>query len=224
MKIVSISRRGVSHPAPTRVPGKRGPYYALLHGEQGRGRWQVRWPLGHRDFPAPEVPLLTGEGDQVACPRGHAFPAPRRGQECPRCAQEVARGEPLEGHYALQGPLGEDPRGNPRYRIVAGRDPEGTQEDQLVLLHLDPGFRGGARYEVSGAAQVLALGHQAQGDAGRMGGAPCPVLYVTGPTEIRWVRGGRLYGSPSRWVARFDGEDWTVLSAEEEEEEAAAFD
>jgi hypothetical protein len=40
------------------------------------------------------------------------------------------------------------------------------------------------------------------------------VVKVTGPCVLSWSRGGRLYGSPSKWVAEFDGEKWTVNPAD----------
>ncbi len=93
----------------------------------------------------------------------------------------------------------------------------------MVLWSLSPGFRGGASWRVaSGAARVVAVGQEAQGDAGRMGGADCPVLLVTGPCTLEWVRTGRLYGSPPAWRATFDGSKWAVepfdLRSDEERE------
>ena len=176
MKIIAISIRGVQPVAATKTRAKSGAeYYALTHGEEGRGRWQIRIPLAAREFPAqPAV-------DQL----------------------------PLDGEFKLVDLRKQDPRGNPLYLLAKG------QEDgqQLVLWHLSPGFRGRATYEVAGRAEIIALGEQAQGIAGRIGGAACPVVLVTGPCRLAWHRSGRLYGSEADWVAEYDGQQWTVAPA-----------
>ena len=98
----------------------------------------------------------------------------------------------------------------------------GEEDDQqMVLWSLDSGFRGGAEYEVYGAATVVAEGREAQGDAGRMGSAPCPVVIVSGDCELRWRRAGRLYGTPADWIARRVGGQWTVASVEDADLAAA---
>src|SRR5690606_26810054 len=54
MKIISISIRGVRPVAATKTKAKDGAeYYVLTHGQNGRGRWQIRLPLAAREFPAP---------------------------------------------------------------------------------------------------------------------------------------------------------------------------
>lgn len=174
MKIIGISHRGVEPVAATKTSAKNGAeYYALTHGEGGRGRWQIRIPLAAREFPSP-----ADAGDRF----------------------------PLDGEYKLVDLRKQDPRGNPLYLLALG------QEDgqQLVLWSLSPGYRGGASCKVEGQAKVLAQGEEAQGDAGRMGGAVCPVVLVTGPCRLVWHRSGRLYGSDADWTAEFDGETWTV--------------
>lgn len=174
MKIIGISIRGVQPVAATKTKAKNGAeYYVLTHGQNGRGRWQIRIPLAAREFPAP-----ADAGDRF----------------------------PLDGEYKLVDLRKKDPRGNPLYLLALG------QEDgqQLVLWSLSPGYRGGASFEVFGQAKVLAQGEEAQGDAGRMGGAACPVVLVTGPCRLVWQRSGRLYGSEADWTAEFDGSQWTV--------------
>lgn len=174
MKIVGISIRGAQQVAATKTRAKTGAeYFAVTHGEEGRGRWQIRIPLAAREFPAP-----ADAGDSF----------------------------PLVGEYKLVDLHKQDPRGNPLYLLARG------QEDgqQLVLWSLDPGYRGSASFEVFGQAKVLAQGEEAQGDAGRMGGAACPVVLVTGPCRLVWQRFGRLYGSEADWTAEFDGQQWTV--------------
>ena len=88
----------------------------------------------------------------------------------------------------------------------------------LIIWNLSPGYRGSARYSLGENAQVIAEGFEAQGQAGRMGGAPCPVVWVTGPTILRWTRIGRIYGAPPHWVAKFDGANWIVRPDDPAEE------
>ena len=46
MKVIKISIRGVQPVSATKTRAKSGAeYYALTHGENGRGRWQIRIPL-----------------------------------------------------------------------------------------------------------------------------------------------------------------------------------
>ena len=173
MRVIEISIYGIQSATATKIRAKNGAeYYAVCHGEEGRGRWQVRIPLAAREFPAqPGVDRLQ-----------------------------------LDGQFKLVDLHKQDPRGNPLFLLARG------QEDgqQLVLWSLSPGYRGGASFEVFGQAQVIALGAEAQGAAGRMGGADCPVVLVTGPCRLVWHRFGRLYGSEADWVAEFDGQQWTV--------------
>jgi hypothetical protein len=166
MKVIELSKRGVSPAKPELATSPRGQYWRFSHGEQGRGRKLVFFPLGARDFPGSQ-PAPDGDQDYDLIP--------------------VSEGR--------------------AHILVRGR---GRQEGFLVLLSLDPGFRGSATYEVSGAAELLAEGYEAQGDAGRAGGAPCPVLRVTGPCVVRWSRSGRLYGDHPDWVAVYDGDQWVV--------------
>ena len=165
MKILRISTEGICPPSAKLVEGK---FYALCHGEKGRGRWEVRFPLPSREFPPREGTL------------------------------------PLDGDYSLVDLHRADQRGNPLYLIADGKE----DGKFLILLSMSPGFRGGASYKTEGQIKLLCSGEEAQGDAGRMGGADCPVFLVEGPCQISWTRTGRLYGSPSKWVAVFDGAGW----------------
>ena len=88
----------------------------------------------------------------------------------------------------------------------------------LILWSLSPGYRGSARYTIGENCTLIYEGREAQGDAGRMGGAPCPVVLVTGPTMLRWTRIGRIYGTPPNWVAKFDGANWIVRPDDPAEE------
>ena len=178
MKIIEVSMHGVSIPHAYVVEGKRGKFFCLTHGEEGRGRWQLRLPLAVRDFPVPD--------DQKSIK--------------------------MDGEYNLVDLKRQDPQGNTQYLIIKSSHPD---EKQLVLLSLNPGFRGYSSYEVFGKAKVLGEGYQAQGAAGRMGGAPCPLILVDGICQITWERFGRLYGSPSEWIAIFDGNEWIISPKEQ---------
>ena len=93
----------------------------------------------------------------------------------------------------------------------------GTDDGELLVLwHLSPGFRGSASYKFEGHARLIAEGYQAEGAAGRAGGAPCPVLHVTGPCRLTWHRTGRLYGDSPDWIAEFDGKQWNVHPLDEQ--------
>jgi hypothetical protein len=118
---------------------------------------------------------------------------------------------PLEGDFKLVPLCKKDARGTELCLLARARGDDGSW---LILWGLSPGYRGGASYRVEGKARILALGEEAQGDAGRMGGAPCPVVLVEGPCRLLWTRIGRLYGSPADWVAEFDGTDWHVGPAD----------
>ena len=234
MKIYQLDREGCRPAYAGVARAKNGArYYAVHHGEFGRGRWEVRLPLAAREFPPPEPPpvgiLVEAPDLREKEPSGRPFPRRdfvrcpvcgaepddnfRRnhaGDKCPACL-EAARfaDKPLDLagiDLKLVDLHRQDPRGNQLYLLARGEN-DGTA---LVLWSLDPGFRGGASYKVSGRGRVIALGEEAQGDAGRMGGADCPVVHVTGPCRLEWTRTGRLYGEPADWVAEFDGSEWTV--------------
>jgi len=59
MKILRVSTKGICPPSAKLVEGK---FYALHHGEEGRGRWEVRFPLPSREFP-PREGTLPLDGD-----------------------------------------------------------------------------------------------------------------------------------------------------------------
>lgn len=232
MRVVRISKNGVELGIHAHVVrGRRERYQVLTHGEVGRGRYEWRLPLGSRDFPAPPVPTLEPYrassmdlGNPVArCPvcgqrtepegPGAVYPIGQAGDPCPRCAQG-GDGSFIERLSLIQ-------RGEGRYLGVA-EHPADINAD-LVFWHLSPGFRGGATYYVDGEAQVLGEGYEAEGIAGRMGGAPCPVVAASGPATLHWRREGRLYGEPSEWVASRDEDgEWFVAPLAEFEEEKAA--
>ena len=170
MKILKISTEGKGICPPSAKLVKGGKFYALHHGQEGRGRWEVRFPLPTREFPPKEDTLL------------------------------------LDGDYSLVDLHKKDQRGNPLYLLVKGKE----DGKFLVLLSQSPGFRGSASYRTEGRISLLCVGEEAQGAAGRMGGADCPVFLVEGPCRISWTRTGRLYGDPSKWIAVFDEKGWKV--------------
>jgi hypothetical protein len=179
MRIVEISTSGISQVAAYRTKSRSGDdFFSILHGEDGRGRWQVRIPLAARDFPSP-----------------------------------AEHGEKLElvNEYKLVDLHKQDARGNELYLLALGQ----ADGKQLILWSLSPGFRGGASYDVSGQARVIIIGEEAQGDAGRMGGASCPIVLVEGSCTLSWSRSGRLYGSDADWVAHFDEKKWIVAPVRE---------
>jgi hypothetical protein len=186
MKVFKISKNGLEKAQATKTIANNGAeYYSLLHGEDGRGRWQVRIPLAARQFPDP-------------CDHGERLE--------------------LIDEYSLVDLKKKDPRGNNIYLLTLGED----DGKQLILWNLSPGFRGSASWKVSGQAEVISVGQEAQGAAGRMGGADCPIVHVTGPCKLTWSRFGRLYGDESEWVAEFDGKEWTVLPCHQCAAEEAA--
>lgn len=186
MKIIGISKNGISTPKALPVNGNRGQYFCLMHGENGRGRWQLRMPLAAREFPVPS--------DEV-------------------------RSIEMTGEFKLIDLNRKDPRENTVYLIAKGEE----DGKQLVLLSLSPGYRGGARYTVTGQAEVIGEGEEAQGAAGRMGGAACPLIIVSGPCQINWHRSGRLYGGDADWSAVYDGSEWVIGPRHECAAEDAAF-
>jgi hypothetical protein len=78
-------------------------------------------------------------------------------------------------------------------------------------------YRGSASHRIEGNAHLIAEGYQAQGAAGRMGGAPCPVVLVTGPCVLTWERFGRLYDTPAKWRAIYENGQWLVAPDEPEQ-------
>lgn len=187
MKILALDKNGL-HPVKAHtVITPRGAYYAVSHGEEGRGRWQYRLPLAAREFPCdPGDEPLTVSGEELGL-------------------VDLGR---------------KDAAGNDLYLLVRASR---LDNQQLILWSLSPGFRGGASYRVEGAARVIACGREAQGDAGRMGGADCPVVLVDGPCQLSWHRTGRLYGDPADWAAVYDGAAWTVASRDQCAVDEAAF-
>ena len=188
MRVIRISLSGPRPAAPIVCRTRDGrPYYAFVHGEQGRGRWEVRIPLGARDFPVDEE---------------------RRTEEF------------MEADFRLVKLGKKDARGNELFLLGRGE----SDGAYLVLWSLSPGYRGSAGYNLEGQAEAIAYGCEEQVAAGRLGGADCPVVLVTGPCRLTWHRRGRLYGGQPDWVAEFDGESWRVAPEAECALEEAAFE
>lgn len=228
MRVIELSKDGVKPAIPTVISSPRGKYFAFVAGEPGRGRWEYRLPLSARDYPVTDVGTIRYTGTRDAwfgipgrCDRCGAtgrLQSEDTTVPCDRCMRDLAVSLADE-EFAMR-PIGkQDDRGNNLYVLIPSRD----DGKQLVIWSLSPGFRGGASYSVQGEAHVIAEGREAQGDAGRMGGASVPVVLVTGPCELRWRRTGRLYGEPPSWVARYDGDKWTVSPASETELEDHIF-
>jgi hypothetical protein len=188
MKLLNLNMKGISTAKAHTLIAKNGcKYYAVTHGESGRGRWQCKLPLAAREFPYDEnQPTISLDGDS----------------------------------FRLINLNKKDPRGNSLFLIGKGQ----PDNKSLVLWSLDPGYRGSASYNVAGNATVIAEGEEAQGTAGRMGGAFCPIVLVNGPCRLEWHRSGRLYDTPADFVAEFDGELWQVNTPEECSLESAIFD
>lgn len=209
MKVVGLTVNGVAsmQASSLRLPsGER--FYALCHGEEGRGRSRFVLPLSPTQFPC-DIPAITQrQGGGWECANGHSGLYSgnlRAGDGCPKCL----RNQPSISNVAfdLKETGNIDAIGNPIAMLARS---ERTDSHQLVFWSLSPGFRGGAFYSMEGDARVFAKGQEAQGIAGRMGCADCPVVLVTGPAILRWTRTGRLYGKPANWEAHFNGETWSI--------------
>lgn len=215
MKVGTLTVNGIKEWRPIVVWSPKGAYYALTAGEQGRGRWEYRLPLASKDFPV-TGPSIGPDGRCEVCgtivigPFSAQYPTDpvkRAGLTCPACA---TRDLDLDVIARPTGRL--DGAGQEIFVLTRSEAP-----GWLVRLCTSPGFRGGSSFEVSGNASVLGQGREAQGAAGRMGGGPVPVIAVTGPAEIRWKRGGRLYGAPDKYVAVYADGSWSVRPADEAE-------
>jgi len=194
MKIMKISKDGMQTVRAIPVESKTGElYFCITHGEEGRGRWQLRFPIPTR--------IIKPESKN-------------------------SRLEVLEGELISLNK--KDARGNDQVLIVPSvwkvhtntstgdKHGEETQNsDYLIFWNLSPGYRGGANCITSGSAEIIGRGEEAQGGAGRMGGSTCPVVKVSGPCVLTWIRTGRLYGSPEKFTAVYDGMNWTVNSADQ---------
>ena len=178
MNIITLSTSGIT--TNVSVLSVHG-VFMLTHGQDGRGRWQVRFPIHVR-----------------------AFGLDTRDVTVTQIAQIITDTE-----ITLTRTGRKDREGNDVLLIRPGQ----ADDKQMVLWNLSPGYRGGATYEMRGDARLLAEGYEAQGAAGRMGGAPCPIVEVgPGPALLTWRRTGRLYGDPSCWAALYrPGNRWYIV-------------
>ena len=130
---------------------------------------------------------------------------------------DLQKSFPLNEEVVLVNTGKNDPQGNKIYVVKKKTDQLENVIDgkYLVFLYLSPGYRGGAKYEIKGEAQVIGLGYEAQGDVGILIGVECLVLLITGPCEVSWTRLGRLYGEPDRYTLKFDGDN--LVSAPQHE-------
>ncbi len=78
----------------------------------------------------------------------------------------------------------------------------GNDEGILIVFKPMYGYRGGVTTKLPNNAEVIASGHVAQGDAGRMGGNNQYVLHFKRESDVHFTfnRTGRLYGEPSEYV------------------------
>jgi hypothetical protein len=79
-------------------------------------------------------------------------------------------------------------------------------KDSYEYLHPDCGEIKSWKLFPSEGITVLAEGYCAQGTAGRMGGHSVKLLLMEPGAMFRVVRGGRLYGNPSKRYVRWTGE------------------
>jgi hypothetical protein len=62
MKIITISKNGVDCAVANAVTTKNNnKFYFLSHGEEGRGRWEIRIPLAVKDFPPDDKQIILTE-------------------------------------------------------------------------------------------------------------------------------------------------------------------
>jgi hypothetical protein len=195
MQVLSLSMSGVKPASPRIILSKGGyPLWAFNHGELGRNRHMVTFPLGAQDFPTPkrandedEDELLQMAIEQGLEPQGPYRMIPlRTGQGAPKL----------------------DAKGQQMYLLgLASRE----TGESLIFLDLNPGWRGSATYKFEGDLRLIAEGTQALGAVGYAGAAPCPVLLSGGgPAIIQWERTGQLLHGGPRWEAAFNGGHWTV--------------
>lgn len=98
-----------------------------------------------------------------------------------------------------------------------------SSDECLLVLRTGMGFRGGSSVTVENEAGdgldplILAQGMIAQGDAGRMGCSSQYILNLPVDVVLRVNLTGRLYGNPSCYYLRFNGNTLEAVTAEERE-------
>jgi hypothetical protein len=144
MKVIEISRHGISTAPVLTVEGQRGKYLCISHGERGRGRWEYLIPLSAKDFP----PVCKGgkpylEGEEITL-------RPLGRQDAAGNPLFVGlRGEP-DGKFLVLWSLSPGFRGEADYNVLGnaeiiarGRQAEGLagragHADCLVVLVTGP--------------------------------------------------------------------------------------
>jgi hypothetical protein len=109
-----------------------------------------------------------------------------------------------------------------RFDGRVGKITEIDRPYHLVLIEGMAGYRGGATFDGISSDWVIAIGHEAQGAAGQMGGADCYLLKMTPGSSIQVVRWGRLYGEPSEIEIRATPTGIEVVDAVAERSARAA--
>jgi hypothetical protein len=101
--------------------------------------------------------------------------------------------------------------------------PTTTHPECILVLRTGMGFRGGSFVCLDGETErisgdlILAEGMIAEGAAGRMGCSAQYILRIPAGKIYNVRLSGRLYGAPSSYFFRFNGEEVEVVSAEERE-------
>ena len=177
MKVLALDMTGVKTVVATKIKTNEGDYYAVTHGEEGKGKWQVRIPMAINEFPVEE-----GK-DELA----------------------------LEYfNFKIIKLQKKDPKGNHICLLTKSK----RDSETLILWNLNPGLSGGSQYEIEGEAEIIMKGRVSQ-DEKDTTRTDCPVVLVTGPCVLKWIRYGHLYGTPKFWEAVYDGKNWKIKPTEQ---------
>lgn len=94
---------------------------------------------------------------------------------------------------------------------------KGESNKALVKVYGVEGYRGSLRYTFSDPEpQIVARGHHAQGDAGRMGGGAEFLVIMHPGDRIDIQRLGRLYGDNEKVSIEWDGKELRVYDPDAE--------
>lgn len=195
---------------------------AILVGEEGRGRSLGVLPV--EGLTAAQCPHV---GDPETTPKDGYF------GRCATCGIKWSEGNvPKVAH-----PISHLPSRVENATVAASRagkpklvvSSETTADAAIVVMMLQPGYRGGASMtgERKGKdsagngifgpfpGNVLVTGEVAQGDAGRMGGCEQTVFTISAGVVFRTHRTGRLYDAPAFHYYVFTGEELLVATPQE---------
>jgi hypothetical protein len=199
MKIITLNQTGTRPATAKLFHSENGSsFYVVTHGKEARGCWQVRYPLGTRDFPPdPALPKLTLAGDDyrlVSLKKKDL-----RGNE----VSIIGRANPDPGRFLVFWdlmPPNLDLEPNPNFKPNSN-------------LNSNPNFNVISRpftanYSVSGDVEIIAEGATMFGPPARRSHVPCPVLLVRGACTLRWwyMNSGTNPGALSEYFARLDPE------------------